>query len=192
MNSISLLKDGIRNADWTKICEVYHILTGETIGVPKLKQKNVDNIIDTKTVSKKLTEIKDTISCLIKDIYDTRRGGSGNKTENKQKDTREKEIDENPKDDQVITPTKRNGKFGHTVLVTDIKPSDGFKSLEEEKSFNIEVHKELRKQNPKKRRQRRKYNVQCNQCSKTFKSHHSGRGEIGQKCDDCLRGIRAK
>lgn len=165
MSPIEEIADGIHAGDWQTVCQGYEKLTGEWISPPSMEN---DDIKDA------LKQIKDIASSVlngpIAEICDlptkSTKRKPGRPKANKKKVKKKIDVQE---------------ETGKTRFITnDPDPEEIAKNKER-----------AAKVNRVKRKPPVIYDVECNECGKTFKSDRPD-GEMGQKCRKCLMGKKER
>lgn len=183
MSPIECIEAGILNRDWEQVCVGYRQITGKSLPSPK------------SSYSDKATNAIQDINNIINDFYKDlpfpeviptkpektpqKKPRGRPKKKNKNRST----ISSDGKDSSInLDESKKTivqSQTGGTQLITN-EPDP-----EEVKSNAIKAAKTNRTKLTLKRKPANKYDVECNECEKIFKSDRS-KGEIGQKCSECL------
>lgn len=217
MSPIELLKHGINNKSWLHIVEAYRLLTGEEISFNDNSQTNIAETMQNQlsellnSWSSQIAKKDISSSALYcnhanegpltnpcncgTDCHCYVYGNCGVKGSSYSQEkllTESSPIKKSRKkktDNTIASSTPQKGKygFGHTVIMTDDNPSEGYNSNEEEMEANKRrAEAQKLKQKTTKRKPHRLYEVECSSCEKPFKSLVPDK-EIGQYCTKCLR-----
>lgn len=207
MTPLDYIKKGVLKGDWEIVCEGYERLTGEALQLPvetvdaeKVLQKIVDIISDA-------LDVDDVASCLKWKIIEPTKKSKKKKIKKKPDYTElntmagyqptdvVNNIGDNPpieKEDttlQLNEAQKTNTKkeIGGTRLITNDPDPKEIKSnkikakrSQQNKAFCAASRSIIQT-----------YNVECNECGKTFKSDRPN-GEMGQKCGKCLESKKSR
>ncbi len=168
MSPLDYIKEGILKGNWETVREGYERMTGESLQLP--------STIDTTTT---LQQVYDIVAMALEEPGYV--PSNPEPTKKKKKSGRPKKVipktvdkeDSSLLDVSKVTTTQRN--LGTVQLITN-EPDP-----EEVEQNQIRAQKT----NKGKRKSPVTYNVECNECEKSFKSNRPG-GDIGQKCNKCL------
>ena len=166
MSPIEKIAEGIREGDFLTVCQGYEQLTGEWIEPPSIENSDIKDA---------LQRIEKIISMTLK-----------SKTAEKKQRGRPK--GSRKKNKSTITPSGEDPSIllnNKTQFITNIPDP------EEVRANKVKAEKANKNKIRIDRQPNITYKVKCNECGENFQSNIGG-GEIGQKCEECLRNRRTK
>ncbi len=192
MSPLEYIEEGILNGNWETVCEGYERLTGKSLRLP------VDRLGEVRQAKEALSQIVNIASSIlagqIEEICNTTIESTKKKTcrkriSSKKKTKNKTTINKDGEDSSIIlddaNKTIVQKEVGNTQLITnDPDPAE----VEANKARAAKVNRNKLKI---KRKVPTVYNVECNECSNTFKSTRP-KGEMGQKCPKCLSGLKGR
>lgn len=171
MSPLEYIEEGIRTGNWETVCEGYERLTGKQIPLPN------KSTTDTEFALQQIADI--VLAAMINPTITPTKKKIGRPKGSKKKVTTEDGEDAS----LLLDISKRTAvqrKTGGTQLITNDPSSE---EIEQNK---VKATKSQRSKIKLNRKTPKMYDVECNECEKTFKSHRKS-GELGQKCPKCLR-----
>ena len=192
MSPIEYIAKGICKGNWETVCEGYKRLTGKALPFPK----TAATIDEAENALRQIANIASSAlngpmgeNCDEKTKPAKKKLGRQNGCVNKKKITKNTTVPQNGEDPSIRlddnNKTVTQKKVGETQLITnDPDPKEVKRN---------KVRAERAKKNKLKlnRRPMKTHKVKCNECEKTFESNRAD-GEMGQKCQDCLRNKKNK
>lgn len=184
MSPIEYIEKGILNGNWETVCSGYELLTGKSLPPPKVSRNKAENAL------RNISQIVDT-------FYEVTPQDLLNKQEVEREKAPAKKPRGRPKKNKKVKNTISPDGEDSSVQIDDkkrtVEQSQTGKTQfitnepdpEEVKSNAIKAAKTSIAKTALKRKPPRSYDVECNECKKTFKSDRP-KGELGQKCTKCL------
>jgi len=179
MDFVSLLRDGIKDGDWSKICSAFEILKGEKLSPPK------SFTIEQFNFALKLIQ-SNTEDGFKPDQMILLTNSQVDENIKNKKSKNAKIILETTDQDEKLMELETNTKsiYGNPIKLI------GGESNKDELTKNIEKQQKRNKDNPRTRRLPHvKYTIKCADCDKEFISSVKSSVEIGQKCSKCIKEI---
>ena len=192
MSPIEYIAKGIREGNWEIVCEGYERLTGKALPIPK----TVATIDEAENALRQIANIASSAlngpmgeNCDEKTKPANKKLGRPKVSVNKKKIKKKTTITQNGEDPSIQlddnNKTVTQKKVGETQLITnDPDPK-------EVKRNRVRAEKSKKNKLKLNRQPMKTHKVKCNECEKTFESNRPD-GEMGQKCQDCLRNKKSK
>ncbi len=173
MSPIKQIADGIHKGDWQTVCAGYEKLTGETLPVPVISETDRDVLQQIYDIVAIAVEEPGYVPCST--VKTPKRKVGRRKASGKKNNST---ITANGEDPSILLDNK-------TQFITNIPDP------EEVKKNKAKAERANKNKIRIDRQPKITYKVECNECRKNFQSNIGG-GEIGQKCEECLRNRRNK
>lgn len=196
MNPLEKIKNGISKQDWGLVCEGYNAMTGQDLSLPTQPNNISPFLLEVPFDNTTIQLFKDCMRQMIDEFEFVQTVMDKPDTEDHIAETcdvsqpaNNDDVEQPAGDDEenvdfneVTESVEKIGLFGNTtVLITEKPKKDQIE--ENQKRYANRKGPKVTRPPPK------IYQVECNNCEKTFDSRIKS-GEFGQKCPSCLRSMR--